>query len=454
MRYLLAVSLTLALACSLAAAAADFAWGPDLPYRVPVVVKTAGVEETDAPVQVRLNFTTLLPEGELLDPGSVRVVEQDSQTGAVLRECPALLQPVDGIFRGVAPINHQRPYDPEKPPWIRASSENPEHAAQNLIERTDYWEAGSTTPPWTVAVDLGEARLISAVLVGSPFHGAGQVIGRARLEVATESEDGLTDGNWEPVGSWEVGDQWGNGYRRPFFFAPRQVRYVRLVIEGLTSVMQPRLNAFEIYRPLYDPATRQDCRLSWYVPGKWQGERTFFVYYDSQRNGTRPSQPLPPEVAVLREAEETAPVGSPAGVGFGPTYDKTASGPSDPNLLSFQWQGDQFVAPTAWAVTLPTDGQYTIAFRARGNPGDHALTVLWDRKTLFSGSFGLEGDDWNMIGLQPLALTAGVHTLELMMKKGTGPRPLDLDLVMLTTAPQFLPHQVLLAYPGPGEARP
>jgi hypothetical protein len=29
----------------------------------------------------------------------------------------------------------------------------------------------------------------------------------------------------------------------------------------------------------------------------------------------------------------------------------------------------------------------------------------------------------------------------------------DLDLIMLTTAPEFLPNQVLLAYPGAGEVR-
>jgi hypothetical protein len=221
----------------------------------------------------------------------------------------------------------------------------------------------------------------------------------------------------------------------------------------MTTVKQPGLRVFNLYRPLFDPGNREEGRISWYLPGKWNGERSFFVYFDTLKDAPKPAPAAAPQVAIFREAEDWLTVFSPAGVGFGPAYDKTASGPTDPNLLTYNWQNDSFIVPTAWAVTLPRDDTYVIAMRVRGNTGDHQVGVVWDGKTLFNGVFGIEGQDWNMIGLQPMALTAGVHTLELWMKKGNGPRPLDLDLVMLTTAPQFLPNQVLLAVPGTGEAR-
>lgn len=452
MRNLLTLLVLLSLAG--AAHAADFAWWKDeLPYRVPVVVKTAGVEESDAPAQVRFNFSAFLPGGEQLDLHSVRVVEQDAESGAFLREYPALVQPVDNYFSGLAPLNFQKPYDPAKPPWIRASSENPANPALNLVQQSGLWEAGTPTPPWTLAIDLGEAKLINTALVLLGYDGGGRVLAKARLETATESADGLTDGNWELVGDWDQTSMFENGSWRPFCFAPRKARYVRLVMEKMTGGVQPKVRAFQIFRPLYDPDNRQEARISWYVPGTWNGERSFFLYFDALRGQGQPAPPMPEQVAILREAEETLPVRSPAGVAFSPTYDKTASGPTDPNLLSYQYKDDAFIVPTAWAVTLPREGLYTLAMRIRGNPGDHQIAVLWDRKILFQGVFGLEGEDWNMIGLQPQTLTAGVHTLELMIKKGNGPRPVDLDLIMLTTAPEFLPNQVLLAYPGAGEVR-
>ena len=83
MRNLLTLLVLLSLAG--AAHAADFAWWKDeLPYRVPVVVKTAGVEESDAPAQVRFNFSAFLPGGEQLDLHSVRVVDLVAESGAFL----------------------------------------------------------------------------------------------------------------------------------------------------------------------------------------------------------------------------------------------------------------------------------------------------------------------------------------------------------------------------------
>jgi hypothetical protein len=445
--------LALCLLCGGVQAATNYVWWQEeLPYRVPVVIKTAGVEETDAPVQVRLNFSAFLPGGEQVDPASVHVVEQDARSGAFLRECPALLQPVDDCFRGLTPINFQKPYDPQKPPLIRASSENPEHPARGLIDGTGFWEAGTPAPPWSLAVDLGEAKTVNCVLVRPGYSGTGQIVTRARVETSTDSTDGLTDGTWEPAGRWDEPSMFLNGFYRPFFFAPRPARFVRVTLEGMTSNIQPTLAALQVFRPLYDPDKRQEERISWYVPGKWSGERQFFVYC-GPLTGPAQARAIPQQVAIFREAEESLPVPNPSGVGFGPSYDKTASGPSDPNLLTYDWQNDSFIVPTAWAVTLPRDDTYTIAMRVRGNPGDHQIAVLWDRKQLFAGTFGIEGQDWNMVALQPLALTAGVHTLELMMKKGQGARPLDLDLIMLTTAPKFLPNQVLLAYPGAAEVR-
>jgi len=443
------------LCCGAAQAATDFAWWKDdLPYRVPVVVKTAGVEEIDAPVQVQLNFTSLLPGGEQLDPNSIHVVEQDAQSGAVLEECPALFQPVDDYFRGVAPLDWQKPYDPTKPPLIRATSENPLHPASGLIDGSGFWESGNTTPPWTIAVDLGEVRTINTVLARGAYDGYGHIITQAHVEVATESADGLTAGNWERVGGWDGDTGFINGYTRPIFFAPRPVRYVRLVVDATSSVDQGRVDMLQVYRPLWDPDNREEGRVSWYVPGKFNGERTFFVYFDSLRAQPRPPLPVPAQVAVMREAEETASVPQSSGLNFSPAYDKTASGPTDPNMLTYNWTNDFFTMTAAWPVTLPRTDTYTIAMRVRGNAGDHEITVVWDGKTLFKGNFGIEGGDWNIVALQPQQLTEGVHSLELWMKKGTGPRPLDLDVVMLTNAPKFLPNQVLLAYPGAVEAQP
>ena len=79
---------------------------------------------------------------------------------------------------------------------------------------------------------------------------------------------------------------------------------------------------------------------------------------------------------------------------------------------------------------------------------------MWDNKPVFKGAYGLEGEDWNMVLLPSMALTVGTHYLELQTKRGDGPRPLDLDLIVVTDAKSYHPRQCLQALPGKPEARP
>jgi len=139
---------------------------------------------------------------------------------------------------------------------------------------------------------------------------------------------------------------------------------------------------------------------------------------------------------------------------FGGVFDPSASGPTNPNMLTYNYTSDAFSMPVGFAVTIPRSGKYTITLRVRGNSGDHSFTALYDNKPVFTGAFGIEGEDWNMIGLPAMDLSEGVHYLELQMKLGNGPRPLDLDLVLLTDAHDFHPRQCLRAYPDKLEVRP
>jgi hypothetical protein len=423
-------------------------------YRVPVTVTPAGGEETDAPVQIRLNFSALLKEGEQPDVGGIRVVEQDAKTGAVIGEIPALCQPYDSPWKEVAPLNRQKPYDPAKPPLIRATSENAEFPAKSLIEGVGKWEAGQPTPPWMLAVDLGEARLINAVFPRAGYHGTGaHVPTKITIEVATRSADGLREGTWEKVGYCEQPDL---GAYLPCVFPPRSARYVRLTLGGCNN-LQPWLAGFEVYKPYFDAKERAEYRVSWFVPGKTAAERRFFVYFNKQAPGAAvtPPPPLPVKVAVLREAEETINTFNCSGVGFSRAFDTSASGPTNPNILSFSWTADHFIVPAGFAVTIPRDGKYTITLRIRGNSGDHAFRALVDNKPIFTGAFGIEGEDWNLIPLPAMDLPAGVHYLELNMKLGTGKHPLDFDQMVITDAPDFKPRQCLKAVPGTkAEVRP
>lgn len=428
-------------------------WNTNWQGRVPVAVKTIGTEETDAPVQVRLNFTALLKEGEQVDAASLRVVEQDAKTGAVIAELPALCQPVDDPWKGVAPLNWQKPYDAGKPPLIRATSENPAHPAKSLIEGQGYWEAGSPTPPWMLAIDLGDARTINAIFPRTVFDGGGHhIANNITVETALESADGLRTGTWDRV-AFCVQPTPGNNF--PICFPPRQARYVRMTIGGCNG-QQPWIGAFDVYKPFFDAKERSEWRLSWFAPGRTGSERSFLVYFNKQTAGA-PAQPMPPlpeKIAVLREAEEAINTFHCSGVGFGKAFDQSASGPTNPNILSFNWSADHFTVPAGFAVTLPRSGKYTIALRARGNSGDHFFRTLWDNQEVFRGAFGIEGEGWNMILLPPMDLTAGVHYLELETKLGLGNRPIDIDLIVITDARDYKPRQCLQAVPAQVEVRP
>ena len=180
------------------------------------------------------------------------------------------------------------------------------------------------------------------------------------------------------------------------------------------------------------------------------------MYFNRRQPGAAAAPPPPPpeKVAVLREAEETVNTYQCSGVAFVPAFDPSASGPASPNMLSYSWGTDDFTIPVGLAVTIPRPGKYSIALRARGNSGDHPFRALWDNREIFKGTFGLEGEDWNMVLLPVMELGEGVHYLELQTKLGAGKRPLDLDLVVITDAKNYQPRQCLRAFPGKAEARP
>ncbi|MFA6610291.1 MAG: hypothetical protein WCT15_05550 [Candidatus Omnitrophota bacterium] len=111
------------------------------------------------------------------------------------------------------------------------------------------------------------------------------------------------------------------------------------------------------------------------MPGRTASERRFFIYFNKQAPGatSAPPPPLPAKIAVLREAEETINTFHCSGVGFGRAFDSSASGPTNPNILSYFWNADHFTVPAGFAVTIPRTGKYTITLRVRGNPGDHVF---------------------------------------------------------------------------------
>ena len=304
-----------------------------------------------------------------------------------------------------------------------------------------------------LSIDLGESVTINSIFPRTSFDGTGRHVPQKMcVEVATESKDGLKDGNWELVGQC---DSPTLGAYLPFFFEPRPVRYVRIVVNGCNAE-QPWINAFELYKPFYDAKDRAEGRVSWFVPGRTSGERQFFIYFNKITPGSEanPQQQQPEKVAIIREAEDTVNTYNCSGVGFGKAFDKTASGPSNPNILSYFFNGDQFVVPAGFAVTIPRSGTYTIILRVRGNSCDHFFRVLSDNRELFKGAFGIEGDDWNMVSLPPMELAGGIHYLELQMKLGPGNRPLDLDMVVITDAKNYQARQCLQAFPGSLEVRP
>ncbi len=437
-----------------AVAAPEWTHG-ELAYRVPVTVSTFGVGENDAPVHVRLNFTPMLGEGEKLDPGSFRVVEYDARTGARLGEAPCLFQPVDDVWPGPQPLNWQAPDDPAAAPNAVASSENPEHPVRALIERDGFWEAGSATPPWSAAIDLGEIRMVNAIMARPLNDGRGQhAPNDVDIEVATESGDGLTEGNWERVGGWKgLSAPYIFGMLRPVFFSPRPVRYVRAVIHSSTG-QQPRLGGLDVYRPLWNPDERAEGRVSWIVPGRTEQPRLFCIYFGSVGEAGPSPTAVPERVAIIQEAEEAVNTRQPSGVSFGGKFDASASGPTTPNMLSVFWKQDVFRFPAGFAVTIPRTDAYTIAFRIRGNPGDHGLGVLLDGSEIYQGVFCLEGQDWNVVSLPLLTLEEGVHHLDFYMRLGAGGLPMDFDVVTLVNAAELAINQGLRAKPGAPEVRP
>lgn len=436
--------------------APNFAWwNADWGYRVPVVVKAAVGEEKGAPAQVRLNFSALLKENERLDVSSVRVVEQDTKTGAVLAEVPCLFQPLDSPWAGIAPISWSANYDGKTPPLIRASSEDPLFPAKSLVTSGPGWQPATPTPPWSAALDLGAVKTINTVFVRVAYNGNGQGIpSPATLETATESADGLREGDWQQVGGWAgLSGTYLNGFMRPFCFTPRKARYVRLTLGGVNAD-KPRIAQFSVYAPFWDPDTRAEGRVSWFTPGLTGAqERTFFVYFDRAGAAPKPAPPLPKTVALFREAEEAINLFSPPGVGFQKGFDAQASGPTNPNMLTYSYPKDHFYPPAGFAVTLPQAGKYTIHLRVRGSLRDHQIRVLWDTTELFNGTFSVEGEGWSVVSLPSLEFTAGTHYLELMLHEGSE-RPMDLDFVLLTNDLTFTPTQCLLATPGRVEVRP
>jgi hypothetical protein len=208
-----------------------------------------------------------------------------------------------------------------------------------------------------------------------------------------------------------------------------------------------------VHAPFWDPVTRAEGRVSWFAAGPTTATaRTFFVYFDAQGATPRQSTP-PPTVAVVREAEEAINLYSPPGVGFGRAFDPLASGPSNPNMLTYSYEKDIFWPPAGFAVTLPRTDRYTLHLRVRASLRDHDIRLLWDTREIFKGTFSVEGEGWSVVSLPPLELTEGVHYLEAMMLGGSE-RPLDLDYVLLTNDPGFVPNQCLLATPGAVEVKP
>lgn len=73
-----------------AASTADW-WNGDWPYRVPIEVNAAGYARNDKPVEVSINFTTLLQtlgEFDSFDSNSIRVIEVDNDDNPVDADVP------------------------------------------------------------------------------------------------------------------------------------------------------------------------------------------------------------------------------------------------------------------------------------------------------------------------------------------------------------------------------
>ena len=301
--------------------------------RVPVRVHAFSGEEVNFPVQVRLNFNGLVGDTFRLDPAGIRVVEQDAKTGRVLTELPLTAGPAGLSRLGLKSLSCNKAYDGKTPPRVRASHSGDIHPAKALVTGKGYWEPVGK-PPYRVAVDLGRVQTVHSVWVRTVYNGYGQHQMRAAtIETATESADGLNEGNWQKVASWNLSGVYVNGMYRAAYFTPRPARYVKLTIASCYKT--PRLANLRVYGPAFDAKTNQDYAVTWIARGKTTAkERVYFIYFDAAGTKKWKPAPQPDKPAFIREAELMELRYNPSGIAFRPAYDQSASGPATPNLIS------------------------------------------------------------------------------------------------------------------------
>lgn len=435
------------------AGATKYAWWPGGgSRRMPVRVRAFSGDETHFPVQVRVNFNGAVADTFRLDAASIRVVEHDVKTGRALTPLPLTVSPVGLSRLGLKSLACNKAYDGKTPPLVRATRSGDIHPAKALVTGQGYWEPVGK-PPYGAAVDLGRVQVVHSVWVRNVYNGYGQHQMRAAtIETATQSDDGLGQGNWQKVASWDLSGVYVNGMYRAAYFTPRPARYVRLTI---TSVFKtPRLANLRVYGPAFDGVKNQDYAITWTARGKTTAkDRVYFVYFDPVGTKAWQPAPVPDRPAFIREAELMELRFNPSGVGFHPAYDQSASGAATPNLISITDRVAARVGNVAGPITVPTTAMYSIHFRMRGNLREHPVHVLVDNKVVFSGTVAVQGEDWSYGSLLPIKLEAGQHSVEVWLGDPTG-KPLQLDFVLISADPDLLPRHFLVTRVGEVEARP
>lgn len=436
-------------------------WNEAWTHRVKVSVK-AIQDERDFPVDVRLNLSNYFQQGEAFDPSSVRVVEQDAATGAVIAECPAIFVPTDFNRRSLVPASRLAAWLSTPPQKVKATSEVAEYPAKNVIDDWalfggTVWKASEQQAPWIISVDLGSLQSANCVMVRYPGHGGTPGVPvDATIEVSADSPDGLTQGTWEKVGEWKNSAS-GRLYNvaRVAWFAPRKVRFARLVITKSANG-PPELEDFQVRLVRYDPKTRSEGTVNWIAPGGSTAnkERVFFVYFDRVGGAEKSPAPTMMKVGIFREAEDSPAFIAPTGWSYAYATIEGASGLKNPNSLSVAVHPQKYLYwdNAGFPVTLPQAGSYTLTLRVRCDPGEHEFEVLVDNQSLRKGKVSF-GDGWTMAQVADLPLTAGVHYLEVFLMNGKE-RPLDFDCLWLTNYADLQTKAFIAATVGQGEVKP